>query len=114
MLLNRHGPRILRVKGILDLADEARPVAVHGVQHLVHPPTHRAAWPEGQRSSRLVFIVDGIEEARIRTSFEVFAGSLGLFAQEHDVLLSLAPLPADAARPLSYASPVMRSWQCRL
>lgn len=74
MLLNRHGHRILRVKGILDLAGEARPVAVHGVQHLVHPPTHMAAWPDGPRTSRLVFIVDGIEEARIRASFEVFTG----------------------------------------
>ncbi|AMB45267.1 GTP-binding protein [Methylobacterium sp. AMS5] len=74
MLLNRHGHRILRVKGILDLAGEARPVAVHGVQHLVHPPTHMAAWSDGPRTSRLVFIVDGIEEARIRASFEVFAG----------------------------------------
>ena len=74
MLLNRHGHRILRVKGILDLAGEERPVAVHGVQHLVHPPTHMAAWPDGPRTSRLVFIVDGIEEARIRASFKVFAG----------------------------------------
>lgn len=74
MLLNRHGHRILRVKGILDLAGEERPVAVHGVQHLVHPPTHMAAWPDGPRTSRLVFIVDDIEEARIRASFAVFAG----------------------------------------
>lgn len=73
MLLNRHGHRILRVKGILDLDGEERPVAIHGVQHLVHPPTHMAAWPDGPRSSRLVFIVDGIEEARVGASFEVFA-----------------------------------------
>jgi hypothetical protein len=28
------------VKGILNVADAATPVAVHGVQHLVHPPRH--------------------------------------------------------------------------
>ncbi|PZP66780.1 CobW C-terminal domain-containing protein [Methylorubrum populi] len=65
---------ILRVEGILDLAGAARPVAVHGVQHRVHPSMHRAAWFEGRRSSRLVLIVDGSEEARIRTSFAVLAG----------------------------------------
>ncbi|GGD98817.1 ATP-binding protein [Aureimonas endophytica] len=72
MLLNRHGDRILRVKGILDLVGETRPVAVHGVQHLVHPPTHMAAWPTEQRSSRLVFIVDGLSEPRIRASLAAF------------------------------------------
>ncbi|QDI80777.1 GTP-binding protein [Methylorubrum populi] len=64
-------PPILRVKGILDLAGAARPVAVHGVQHRVHPSMDRAAWPEGRRPSRLALIVDGSEEARIRTSFAV-------------------------------------------
>ncbi|KQT82813.1 GTP-binding protein [Aurantimonas sp. Leaf443] len=72
MLLNRHGGSILRVKGILDLEGETRPVAVHGVQHLVHPPTHMAAWPSEDRRSRLVFIVDGLDPERIRRSFEGF------------------------------------------
>jgi Cobalamin synthesis protein cobW C-terminal domain/DCC1-like thiol-disulfide oxidoreductase len=34
MLLHRHGDALLRVKGILNVADTATPVAVHGVQHL--------------------------------------------------------------------------------
>lgn len=72
MLLNRHGTSILRVKGILALEGEERPVAVHGVQHLVHPPTHMAAWPSDDRRSRLVFIVDGLEPDRIRRSFDAF------------------------------------------
>ncbi|RZK84028.1 MAG: GTP-binding protein, partial [Methylobacterium sp.] len=66
MLLNRHGKSVLRVKAILNLVGEDRPVAVHGVQHLVHPPVHMAAWPSEDRSSRLVFIVDGLEESAIR------------------------------------------------
>ncbi len=45
MLLNRHGDRVLRVKGIMALAGEERPVAVHGVQHLVHTPVHMSGWP---------------------------------------------------------------------
>jgi G3E family GTPase len=73
MLLNRHGARILRVKGILNLRDEARPVAVHGVQHLVHAPTHLAQWPDDDRRSRLVFIVEGLDPALIQRSFFTFA-----------------------------------------
>ena len=72
MLLNRHGERILRVKGILALAGEERPVAVHGVQHLVHAPTHLSHWPSDDHRSRLVFIVEGIEPELIRCSFSVF------------------------------------------
>ncbi len=72
MLLNRHGDRVLRVKGILALTGEERPVAVHGVQHLVHTPVHMSGWPDADRRSRLVFIVDGLDPALIRRSFETF------------------------------------------
>lgn len=72
MLLNRHGERILRVKGILALAGEERPIVVHGVQHLVHAPTHLGRWPDEDHRSRLVFIVEGIEPDLIRRSFAVF------------------------------------------
>jgi len=72
MLLNRHGAKILRVKGILALRGEERPVAVHGVQHLVHAPTHLSHWPDNDRRSRLVFIVEGIEPDLIRRSFQIF------------------------------------------
>ncbi|EKF57900.1 cobalamin synthesis protein [Agrobacterium albertimagni AOL15] len=73
MLLNCHGERVLRVKGILHLAGEERPVAVHGVQHLVHPPVHLEAWPSSDRSSRLVFIVDGLDTNLLKRSFSAFA-----------------------------------------
>jgi G3E family GTPase len=72
MLLNRHGERILRVKGILALVGEERPIVVHGVQHLVHAPTHLGHWPDEDHRSRLVFIVEGIEPDLIRRSFAVF------------------------------------------
>jgi G3E family GTPase len=72
MLINRHGARILRVKGILSIIDEANPVAVHGVQHLVHPPQHLNAWPDSDRRSKLVFIVDGIDPDRLRRSLAAF------------------------------------------
>jgi G3E family GTPase len=72
MLLNRHGTAVLRVKGILNVEGAATPVAVHGVQHLVHPPIHMAAWPDADRRSRLVFIVDGLEHAAIERSLAAF------------------------------------------
>jgi G3E family GTPase len=72
MLLNRHGEAVLRVKGILNVSGSPTPVAIHGVQHLVHPPVHMAAWPDGDRRSRLVFIVDGLERSAIERSLVAF------------------------------------------
>ncbi len=69
MLLNRHGERVLRVKGILNLSGEERPVAVHGVQHLVHIPVHMEEWPSDDRASRLVFIPGWTGRCRIETVF---------------------------------------------
>ncbi len=72
MLLHRHGDALLRIKGILNIADAATPVAVHAVQHLVHTPRHLEAWPDGDRRSRLVFIVSGLSPGVIERSFWAF------------------------------------------
>jgi len=75
MLLHRHGEAILRVKGLLNLAGEAAPVAVHAVQQLVHAPTHLPRWPSPDRRSRLVFIVKGLDEGLVRRSLAAFVRS---------------------------------------
>jgi G3E family GTPase len=72
MLLNKHGENVLRVKGLLNVVDVATPVLINGVQHIVHPPSHLDAWPDQDRRSRLVFIVRGLERARIERSLAVF------------------------------------------
>jgi G3E family GTPase len=72
MLLNRHGEALLRVKGILNVADAVTPVAVHAVQHLVHTPRHLTAWPDQDRRSRLILIARGLDPAVIERSFRAF------------------------------------------
>lgn len=72
MLLNRHGNAVLRVKGILNVSGEETPVAVHGVQQLVHPPVHLTRWPDEDRRSRIVFIARGLSAARVRRSLAAF------------------------------------------
>jgi G3E family GTPase len=70
LLLHRHGPEVLRVKGVLDV-DGAGPVAVHGVQHVVHRPEHLPGVADG---SRLVLITRGIDPGRLEHSFRTFLG----------------------------------------
>ena len=68
-LLEAHGDRILRLKGILDVAGDARPVVVHGVQHIFHPLGRLAEWPGPDRRSRLVVIVRGLDVEPIAREF---------------------------------------------
>lgn len=61
-LIVAHGPQLLRVKGVLCLAEKpAHPVVIHGVQHVFHDPMILKHWPDEDRASRLVFITRGIE-----------------------------------------------------
>ena len=57
LLRSAHGDKLLRMKGIVELReDPSRPLVVHGVQRLLHPPARLPAWPDGQRGTRLVLI----------------------------------------------------------
>ncbi len=76
-LLARHGDRLLRLKGVLDLAGSDLPVAVHGVQHVFHPLRRLAAWPSGRRRSRLVLIGRGLPQRAIEESFQALAAGQG-------------------------------------
>lgn len=73
MLLNRHGPDILRVKGLLAIAGVDRPVVVQGVQHTVHRPEHLERWPDKPRT-RLVFIARDLDPVLVERSFRAFLG----------------------------------------
>lgn len=72
MLLNRHGDKILRVKGLLAIAGSPQPAVLHAVQHLVHPVLHLAAWPDGEPVSRLVFITEGLSADILEASYRRF------------------------------------------
>ena len=72
MLLNRHGEKVLRVKGLLNVAGVETPVLINGVQHIVHPPSHLPAWPDAERRPRIVFIVQDLDPALIERSLAAF------------------------------------------
>ena len=55
-LVMAHGDDLLRVKGILAIVGRERPIVVQAVQRLFHPPFELPAWPDRDRSSRIVFI----------------------------------------------------------
>ena len=75
LLRHAHGPRLLRVKGIVSLADDPdRPVVIHGVQHLFHPAVRLDQWPDFDRRTRIVFILDGLDRAFVDGLFAAAFG----------------------------------------
>jgi G3E family GTPase len=73
MLVATRGESLLRIKGILNLAGHDRPVAIHGVQHLFHPPERLPAWPDGDpRTSRMVFITRDLPRDVIEEGLRAF------------------------------------------
>jgi G3E family GTPase len=74
LLAQLYGPKLLRVKGILNIKDQPRPFVVHGVQHIFYPPDTLNAWRGDDRRSRVVFITRDIPEATVRRHFKPFVG----------------------------------------
>ncbi|MBX3568486.1 MAG: GTP-binding protein [Rhizobiaceae bacterium] len=72
LLLSVHGDRVLRLKGIIELSeDPGRPLVVHGVQRLLHPPARLPAWPDDLRGTRLVLIGMDLPEDYVRRLFAI-------------------------------------------
>lgn len=72
MLLHAHGKKILRTKAILQIEGATTPVALHAVQHIVHPPLHLPLMPPGLNGSQIVMIAQGLAPAMIHASFDAF------------------------------------------
>lgn len=94
LLKSMHGPNLLRVKGIVKIAElPDTPVVIHGVQHIFHPPAQLEAWPDSDRRSRLVFIVRDIAPRNIRELFDVFLGQIRADQPDQSALLDNPLVP---------------------
>jgi len=75
LMRSAHGDKILRMKGIVQLADDPdRPVVFHVVQHLMHPPARLESWPDADRRSRMVCITKNLAPEMVRKMFDAFLG----------------------------------------
>lgn len=75
LMRSAHGDKILRMKGIVQLADDPeRPVVFHVVQHLMHPPVRLETWPDADRRSRIVCITKDLPPQTVRKMFDAFLG----------------------------------------
>lgn len=73
MIAGMRGDDLLRVKGIVNVIEHPdRPVVIHGVQHLFHPPAFLPAWPDADHRSRIVFITRDIERDLVEDTLRIF------------------------------------------
>ncbi|HEY8161532.1 MAG TPA: GTP-binding protein [Methylocystis sp.] len=71
VLAKTAGAQLLRVKGLVRLADDPdRPMVIHAVQHLMHPPKQLPEWPTEDRRTRLVVIGRGHDEKALISLFD--------------------------------------------
>ncbi|ASG68054.1 hypothetical protein CDV26_06340 [Francisella halioticida] len=76
LLTSMVGLKLLRVKGIINIVGEDRPVVVHGVQHLFHPIRWLDNWPDDDHRTRLVFITHNIPQEVIQKLFNSLLGTV--------------------------------------
>jgi len=76
-LARERGTDLLRVKGIVRFADRPeRPAVVQAAQHAMFAPEWLEDWPDGDRRSRLVFVVHEIPRGDILAHFAFAAPAL--------------------------------------
>jgi G3E family GTPase len=73
LLRSLHGPKLLRLKGIVKIAEEPdRPLVIHGVQHVLHPAVRLERWPDDDQRSRIVLITRDLRAGEVTPLFDAF------------------------------------------
>jgi G3E family GTPase len=79
-LTSLRGADLLRVKGVVNVAECDRPVVLHGVQHVFHPPIMLDDWPEdwpdNDRQTRIVCITRGLNETDLSNALDAAVENL--------------------------------------
>jgi G3E family GTPase len=75
-VLSLRGDAVLRLKGLVWLQGESRPVVLQGVHHVLHPPVflERQIQPIG--ATRIVLITRGLSAGGLRASFATAMGDM--------------------------------------
>jgi G3E family GTPase len=95
LLQAAHGEKLLRMKGIIALADDPdRPLVIHAVQKIMHPPARLKAWPDNDRRTRLVIITKDMPESFVRGLFDAFMGRAGIDQADGQALTDNPLAPA--------------------
>jgi G3E family GTPase len=68
IVVDKLGDRLLRCKGLVEIADTGEVVFLQGVQRVFHTPERLPRWPDADHRSRLVCITRDVDAAELRTT----------------------------------------------
>jgi G3E family GTPase len=73
LLRSLHGPKLLRLKGIVKIAEEPElPLVIHGVQHILHPAVRLERWPDDDQRTRIVLITRDLSAGEVNPLLDAF------------------------------------------
>ena len=71
-LSRESGPDLLRVKGIVNIAERPdTPAVIQGAQQIFHSLDWLESWPSDDKKTRIVFITHGIDQSHIEDTFDL-------------------------------------------
>ena len=73
-LIEAHGEKLLRIKGIVNVDGASEPKVIHIVQHILYPVQTLDQWPDADRRTRLVFIVQDLDPGVVRATIDAALG----------------------------------------
>ncbi|BBD39783.1 ATP-binding protein [Aminobacter sp. Y103A] len=87
LLLSTQGDKLLRIKGIVELLeDRERPLVIHGVQKLLHPPARLPSWPDAVRGTRLVLIGIDLPRDYVERLFAAFVNKPAIDTPDREAM----------------------------
>jgi G3E family GTPase len=93
-----HGPKLLRLKGIVKIAEfPEEPLVVHGVQHVMHPPVRLEHWPDADHRTRIVVIARELEPEAVTKLFDAFLNRAAVDRPDRTALIDNPLLPFGGA-----------------
>ncbi len=98
-VLSLRGDAVLRLKGIVWLEGQGRPIVLQGVHHVLHPPVYldRATQPEG--ATRIVLITRGLSARGSARQLRIGSGCGNLIPQPGN--LDVASVSGDTRRQIA-------------
>jgi len=77
LVKSEFGARLIRVKGLLEMADAGEIAFVQGVQGVFHAPQRLPGWPDADHENRLVCIARDLREADIAATLPALNAAPG-------------------------------------
>ena len=98
LLRSLHGPKLLRLKGVVQIAEfPDEPIVIHGVQHVMHPPVRLERWPDGDHRTRIVLIVRDLPPEAVTRLFDAFMNRTALDQPDRAALVDNPLTPFGGA-----------------